>query len=513
MKTNIPVWVKVVLPIGISVALFVFIIFGIHIPDVEKRLLEQKKSQIYDLTQTAIDVISYQYKLSQQGKITEKEAKKQAAAIIGAMKFGPERKDYFWITNYEPRMVMHPYRTDLDGKMLDDFADPKGKHVFNEMVHAVKTDGEGFVDYMWQWKDDSGTIIPKISYVKAFPEWQWIVGTGIYIDDIKREAASQVAKLIFYTISIFFFILILSGYTIMSGVHTNEALLMREKELENLNSKLEDRVSARTKDLQESLENLKRTQNQLIEAEKMASLGNLVAGVAHEINTPVGIGVTTATYLEDKLKALIMAYNSGQMKKSDLDKFFETAEQSLHNISTNLLRAGSLVRSFKQVAVDQSSELPRKFSVKNYLNDILQSLSPKLKNSGHNVYLDVPEDLIIESYPGALMQIFSNLIINSLMHGFDEIENGIIEIKGEMEGTNLILTYSDNGVGMNEEQLARIYEPFYTTKRNAGGSGLGMNIVYNLISRKLNGTISIQSKPGQGTTFKITVPVKGERND
>lgn len=511
MKTTIPVWVKVVLPIGISVTLFVFIIFGIHIPDVEKRLLEQKKAQIHDLTQTAIDVIEYQRKLAQQGKITEKEAKTQAAAIIAGMKFGPERKDYFWITNYEPRMVVHPYRSDLDGKMLDDFTDPKGKHLFNDMVQAVKLNGEGYVDYMWQWKDDADTIIPKISYVKAFPEWKWIVGTGIYINDIKKEAASQVAKLIFYTISIFFFILILSGYTIMSGVHTNEALLLRERELEALNRELEDRVAARTKDLKDSLEDLKRTQNQLIEAEKMASLGNLVAGVAHEINTPVGIGVTTATYLEDKLKALTAAYGAGQMKKSDLDKFFETAEQSLHSISANLLRAGALVRSFKQVAVDQTSEHPRIFNVKNYFNDILQSLSPRFKNTGHKIYLHAPEDLTIESYPGALMQIFSNLIINSLVHGFDEIENGVIEIKAEPEGDSLVLTYTDNGVGMNEEQLSRIYEPFYTTKRNAGGSGLGMNIVYNLISRKLNGTIKTQSKPGQGTTFIITMPVNGEK--
>jgi len=205
MKTTIPVWVKVVLPIGISVALFVFIIFGIHIPDVEKRLLEQKKAQIHDLTQTAIDVIEYQYKRAQQGEISEKEAKTQAAAIIAAMKFGSQRKDYFWVTNYEPRMVVHPYRPDLNGKRLDDFADPKGKHLFNDMVQAVKLNGEGYVDYMWQWKDDAGTIIPKISYVKAFPQWKWIVGTGIYIDDIKREASSQVAKLIFYTISIFVF--------------------------------------------------------------------------------------------------------------------------------------------------------------------------------------------------------------------------------------------------------------------------------------------------------------------
>jgi signal transduction histidine kinase len=510
MKAKIPVWVKVVIPIAVSVALFVFIIFGIHIPDVEKRLLEQKKSQIHDLTQVAIDVINHNYKLSQEGKITEKEAKALSASVVADLKFGPESKDYFWITNYEPKMVMHPYRPDLNGKNLDDFADPSGKLLFNEMVQVAKINGDGFVNYMWQWKDDSGTVVPKLSYVKSFPQWQWIVGTGIYIDDIKREAAAQVQKLIFYTISIFFFILILSGYTIMSGVHTNEALIAREIELEALNSELENRVSSRTKDLKESLEDLKRTQNQLIEAEKMASLGNLVAGVAHEINTPVGIGVTTATYLEDKLSALTAAYNAGQMKKSDLDKFFETAQQSLHSISSNLLRAGNLVSSFKQVAVDQSSEHPRKFNVKNYLNDILLSLHPRLKTTGHKVYIQAPDDLIIESFPGALMQIFSNLIINSLMHGFDEIENGVIEIKAETDEHSLVFTYSDNGIGMNEEQLRRIYEPFYTTKRNAGGSGLGMNIVYNLISRKLNGTIKTQSAPGQGVTFIITIPFSGE---
>jgi len=509
MNFKVPVWVKIFMPIGISIVLFLYIVFGIHLPDVETRLLEQKKSQIYDLTQTAVNVIEHNYKMYKSGMMTEKEAKDLSVSIISSMKFGPEGKDYYWITNFQPKMIMHPYRTDLNGKMLDRFADPSGKYLFNEMVKVVTKSGEGYVDYMWQWKDDPDNIVQKISYVKAFPEWQWIVGTGIYIDDIRKEASSQVQKLMVFTLMVFFFILILSGYTIISGVETNKELTRRESELEQLNRELEDRVETRTKDLKNSLENLKRTQNQLIEAEKMASLGNLVAGVAHEINTPVGIGVTTATFLEDKLRTITAAYQSGQMKKSDLDKFFEISDQSLKSITSNLMRAGTLVRSFKQVAVDQSSEHPRVFNVKNYFEDILQSLGPRFKNTGHKVYLNIPDDIIIESYPGAFMQIYTNLIMNSLVHGFDEIENGVIDISLEKSDAEISIIYSDNGVGMNEEQQSRIFEPFFTTKRNAGGSGLGMNIVYNLVSRQLNGTIKTYSKPGQGTTFTITMPVKG----
>ncbi|MGE4318753.1 MAG: cache domain-containing protein [Deferribacterales bacterium] len=508
--SKVPVWIKVILPITASMALFIFIIFGVHMPEIKTRLLVQKKEQIRDLTQAAVDIARHNYMLYASGKMTENEAKQQAIDLIADIRFGPETKDYFWITDYEPKMVMHPYRPDLNGKDLKGFADPAGQHLFMDMVKVTENDGEGFTEYMWQWKDDSTHIVPKISFVKRFPQWHWIIGTGVYMEDLDAEVSAQAGKLLTYTMMVFVFILLLSGYVIYSAFRTNRSLMLSEHQLRLLNEKLEDKVRERTNDLEASLDNLKKTQSQLIESEKMASLGNLVAGVAHEINTPIGIGVTSATFLEDKLKELKSAYESGSMKKSDLDKFLDLSEESVRNITVNLLRAANLIKSFKQVAVDQSSEMRREFNLKHYLGDILMSLRPKLKTTRHQITINAPEELIINSYPGAFMQIFSNLIMNSLIHGFEDTEQGKISIDVKTDGKDITIVFADNGHGMTQEQLNRIYEPFYTTKRNNGGSGLGMNVVYNLVTRKLGGTIFVSSEEGKGSVFIITLP--GELN-
>lgn len=510
---SVPIWIKVSFPVAASLALFIFIIFGVHMPDVKKRLLEQKELQIKDIVESSFGVLTYNYSQYENGTLTEKQAKDNAAKTLAEMKFGSDFKDYLWITDYEPRMVMHPYRPDMNGKLLSNYKDPHGTKLFVNMVNVTKATGEGFTRYMWQNKDDTRVIIPKISFVKRFKPWKWIVGSGIYMQEIDREVAAQMNRLLFYTMSVFAFILLLSAYAIRSGIKTNKELAQSERELKELNEDLEQRVTERTHELEESIETLKKTQSQLIESEKMASLGHLVAGVAHEINTPVGIGVTAITNLEEKVKDIKASFAAGQIKKSELEAFLENAEESSGIIYTNLTRAANLVKSFKQVAVDQTSEMPREFNIKHYIGDILMSLRPKLKHTVHDIVIKAPEDLIITSYPGVYMQIFSNLIMNSIIHGFEGIEHGVITIEVKQSEGSLTLIYSDNGKGMSHDQLARIYEPFYTTKRNTGGSGLGMNIVYNLVTRALGGTIFVSSEQNKGTMFIITVPLEQKYND
>jgi predicted ATPase/signal transduction histidine kinase/tRNA A-37 threonylcarbamoyl transferase component Bud32 len=280
------------------------------------------------------------------------------------------------------------------------------------------------------------------------------------------------------------------------------------KNLQEFNQNLEQLVSQRTQELSETLLNLKATQSKLIEAEKMASLGGLVAGIAHEINTPVGIGVTVASALVDHTSDFCSKYQNGAMKRSDLEKFFELTVQSGNTLLINLNRAAELIQSFKQVAVDQSSEVQRVFNFQNYLNEILMQLKPKLKTRKHTIEIYGEQDIVLDSYPGAFSQIVTNLLMNSLIHAYEPEECGKLVFNFQQIGEQLQLEYSDDGKGIPPENLSKIFEPFFTTKRSQGGSGLGLNLVYNLVTQKLKGEIDYQSELGRGTKFMIKVPLQ-----
>ena len=272
--------------------------------------------------------------------------------------------------------------------------------------------------------------------------------------------------------------------------------------------KAREAAETAAQELSQALENLKATQAQLVEAEKMAALGGLVAGVAHEINTPVGVDVTAASLLEEKTSAFRDLYQVGQMKRSDLEKYLDLASQSSTMILNNLHRAAELIQSFKQVAVDQSSEERRPFAVKAYLDEILLSLHPKLKRTQLALEIHADDHLTLDSYPGVFAQIVTNLVMNSLIHAYEPGEPGRLVFDLKKENGRLIFEYADDGRGIAKKHLGKIFDPFFTTKRGQGGSGLGLHIIYNLVTQKLGGTIHCESEVGVGTKFVIEVPVK-----
>jgi signal transduction histidine kinase len=238
----------------------------------------------------------------------------------------------------------------------------------------------------------------------------------------------------------------------------------------------------------------------------MAALGNLVAGVAHEINTPLGVGITAASFLNEKTEEYIGKYKNGGLKRSDLEKYTGIASESSAMILTNLNRAADLVKSFKQVAVDQSTDERRKFNLKEYLDKLLFSLEPNFKKTKHTVTLNCPEDLVISSYPGVFSQIITNLIMNSMVHGFKEVNDGKIKIDIYKEENLIALCYTDNGMGMDTETLEKVFDPFFTTNRSSGGTGLGMHILYNLVTQSLGGQMECTSTPDKGVVFLIRIP-------
>ncbi len=248
-------------------------------------------------------------------------------------------------------------------------------------------------------------------------------------------------------------------------------------------------------------------QNHLVEVEKMAALGMLVAGVAHEINTPVGVGVTAASHLEQKTRTFKNLYQEDRMTRSDMENYLNTAIDSTDIILRNLLRAAEQIRSFKQVAVDQSSSETRQFNLKTYIDGLLISLHPELKRTHHRIAVHCPEDLEIFSDPGAFSQLLTNLILNSLIHGFEGIDQGEIVLEITQAPERLQLHCRGNGRGIPADAPRHTSEPFYTTKREQGSSGLGLYIVYNLVTQKLGGAIRCESTPGGGTTFVIQIPL------
>ena len=273
--------------------------------------------------------------------------------------------------------------------------------------------------------------------------------------------------------------------------------------IRNLQRNLKDK----NEELEKTLQQLKTTQIQLIESEKMAALGSLVAGVAHEINTPIGISVTAASVLAEDATDFSNIYKSGKMKRADLETFLDTARESSRMILANLKRAADLVQSFKQVAVDQSSESQRCFYLKEYLEEIILSLIGNLKKTKHTIKITGDANLTLNSYPGALSQIVTNLVMNSLIHAYGEEEAGQIQLDFQREGEQLILQYSDDGQGIKPENISQIFDPFFTTNRSQGNTGLGLHIVYNLITQKLRGTIQCESQVGRGTKFTLKLPI------
>ena len=286
-----------------------------------------------------------------------------------------------------------------------------------------------------------------------------------------------------------------------------------ENSLQHINRELVDRVSMRTVELEnantalmKSMDELRQTQNKLVETEKMASLGELVAGIAHEVNTPLGIGVTGTSYLKEITDNLQSQFSDNSLKKSDLEKYIATSSVALVNIVKNLDRAAKLISDFKQLAVDQSSDDLRDINLYDYIQGILISLKPKLNDHNHVLEVNCPKNLDITISPGSLMLVLSNLITNSITHAFPDTDHGLIVIKAEKNGNGILFNYSDNGIGMDDEQLLKIFDPFFTTKRSAGSTGLGMHLVYNIVTRALKGRIECKSTIGEGTSFEIWFP-------
>lgn len=279
------------------------------------------------------------------------------------------------------------------------------------------------------------------------------------------------------------------------------------KKLKEVNDNLESLVEERSSQLREKVALLEKTQDELVESEKLASLGGLVAGVAHEVNTPIGIGVTASSHLVHKTQEINNNYLNKTMKKSQLEAYFSCAIESGEIIQDNLMRASDLVKSFKQLAVEQSIESSTEVPLKALVDNIQKSFQHQLKNRPIKFINHIDEALQFYFCPGKLNQIITNLVNNSLLHAFEPDSAGTIEITASIENKDLHLCYFDTGCGVKAELLQKLFEPFFTTRRGKGGTGLGLNIVYNIV-KKSEGKIELSHATPSGLQFDITLPPK-----
>ncbi|WP_413206083.1 ATP-binding protein [Rhodospirillum sp. A1_3_36] len=269
--------------------------------------------------------------------------------------------------------------------------------------------------------------------------------------------------------------------------------------------------AARTR-AERALAELRATQDTLVQTEKLASLGQMVAGIAHEINTPLGTGITGASFLDQECREVTRKFRGNALRRSEMETFLAQAEETAGLIFTNLRRAAELVQGFKQVAVDQVTDDRRVFDLAQYVEEILISLNPRLRKTNLTVRRDIAPGLVLDTYPGALFRIVTNLVMNSLLHGFDEgAEGEIAVVARRLEEEWIEVTYTDTGHGIPKEVQPRVFDPFFTTRRGSGGTGLGMNIAYNLVTQSLGGRISLESGEELGVRFVITLPVRAPK--
>ena len=262
----------------------------------------------------------------------------------------------------------------------------------------------------------------------------------------------------------------------------------------------------KSEQIKESLEQAAELQSQLFASEKMASLGRAVAGIAHELNTPMGLCVTATSYLIEKNNQVKKSFSNKTLSSEGMSTFIDDIDGTLDLIMANMHRSTEMVNNFKMVAVDVSSEKLRSFTLHDYLSRVINSLSPEIRKTLHTVEV-AGDDVLIDSYPGALSQVITNIIMNAIIHAYDDDQKGHILIRTLLDGSNVHINCSDDGKGMTTESLKQVFEAYYTTREGQGGSGLGTSIILQLVTETLQGHVSCSSELGKGTMFTITLPV------
>lgn len=482
---NLPI--AIIFPVVLSVVLFFMTIFLLVLPAMESALMAQRRGLIHELTETAWSTINQYYQKQLLGELTQMAAQEQAIAHVRQLRYGLDSKDYFWMNDMTPRMIMHPYRPDLEGKDISHFSDPSGKRLFVEFVKVVRKSGGGYVDYQWQWMDEPGRIVPKISYVKGFSPWEWVVGTGVYIVDIQSEISVITRKLTWICIGIMALVFLLSAVIVWQGVKV-------EKE----RSRAEERARLQ--------------QEQLYQAGKMATIGTLAAGVAHEINNPVTAILLNAPVLRELWQHSVPEAPNSPEADSDYSALYARIPQLLDHIEDGAKRIKNIVNELKDFARLSPPEMNHDVLINAAVEKAVSLVVNLIKNSTGHFSVQLAPDLPrFRGNTQKVEQVIVNLLVNACQALADKSQKISVSTGMDAENRHVVVVVSDTGVGIPAEVLERIKDPFFTTKQRSGNTGLGLAIS-DRIMKDHGGVLEIQTIPREGTMAFLLFPITGENS-
>ena len=483
---------RIILPVSLTVILFGMTIFFLVIPLIEEKLMDGKREMIRELTESSWSLLAAHAQKENNGLLTREQAQAAAIENLRRQRYGPELKDYFWINDMHPRAIMHPYRPDLEGKDISNFTDPNGKHLFVEFVKVVKAQNAGYVDYEWQWKDDPNRIVPKISYVKGFEPWGWIVGTGIYVEDVRAEIASITRKLTLICLGILAVIVVLSVYIVRRGM-----IVEQEKK------QAEEKARLR--------------QEQLFRASKMVSLGTLVSGVAHEINNPVTSSLLNTQTLRKVWDGVLPILDQRTQSDGDFkvgamtyNEIRQRMPMLLSHIEDGTRRVRDIVTDLKDFARETPAERSDDIDVNKVVEKSVGLVSNLIKKSTNDFTVDyMPDPPVFKGSAQRIEQVVINLVMNACQALPDSDRAVRVRTGLDSEKACVFVEIGDEGTGMPPEVMQQIKDPFYTTKRDAGGTGLGLAISDRIV-RDHEGEMNFVSSEGKGTTVRVYFPIPGQ---
>lgn len=483
---------RIFLPVVLTVLLFIMTIFLFILPATEERMMEGKREVIRELVASVWSSLDGYARQERQGAMTRDQAQALAIEHIRGLRYGRDFKDYFWINDMQPRMIMHPYRPDLEGKDISTFSDPAGKRLFLSCVEIVQANDAGYVDYQWQWMDDPSRIVPKISYVMGFDPWGWIIGTGIYVEDVHAQIAAITRKTTLVCILILFLIILLSIHIVWHGMKvTREKKRAEEKTL------------------------LK--QEQLFQAAKMVSLGTLVSGVAHEINNPITSVMLNAPNLTRMWEAMLPILDRHHAQHGDFrvgatvySRVRDRVPQMLSSISDDARRVRDIVADLKDFARDNPSEMKDDVDLNDVVNKAIGLTANLIKKSTkHFSLICRPELPTLLGNTQRIEQVAINLVVNACQALPDTGRSVTVTTEYDSEKKQIILAVKDEGEGIDANALKRLTDPFFTTRREQGGTGLGLAISDRIV-RDHGGSMYFESTPGKGTTVRVTFPLASQ---
>lgn len=447
----------------------------------------------------------------------ENDIKQRIERRISNIKFG--KNGYIFILDYQGNVISH-YRKSYEGTNLYNNAD-ENVVIAGKQVIEIAKQGGGYLSYNSPVMPSTGKSAQKISFISNFPQWNWIIGTGFYKSETDSYLANREKKIalqnrnqlfrllglsVFVTLFFIGLSLLLTKYLARRFTLYEDKINANQQQLQQLNEQLEFRVQQRTNELTNTLETLKSTQSQLIESEKMSSLVGLVTGISHELNTPLGIINTSISHIEEIIEQLFDLINTQNLSRKDMARLGKSYQEGLDLLKVSIRKTVRLIENFKALSLHEKTDVVQAFSINKLINQIIES--HKTNFTGHLVKIiaDIKTSINAYSYKSSLTEILVQLIENSYVHGFEFTKDATIKIEVSENEENICLIYSDNGCGIPADDYDKIFEPFYTTKRSTDCTGLGLPIIYNHITQKLNGTIFWDKLNPQGVKILINFP-------